>query len=108
MKTEIILAIIIILGVIFAWYLIGDIALGGLLTLFGLGTTRKVIAEKINTLKSNADEHEDISDHLVDVATKTQQEADKIDTVIKEVTEKPVDYEKPIESVISHAKKDWL
>lgn len=95
-----ILAVLVILGVIFAWYLIGDVALGGLLLLFGLkGKKRK---------QEYVDENSDISDYLINSAKDKQKEARKVDKEIENVMDSPVDYEKPIEEVVKNAKKDWI
>lgn len=102
---QIVIGVFIILGVLVAWYLIGDVALGGLLALFGLGRGKG--REQAEKLRTEANMDAERANKLASDASDKQQEAKKVDQEIDEIIEEPVDYEKPVEEVVENAKKDW-
>ena len=97
-------SVLIIIGVAVAWYFIGDVALAGLLALFGLGGAN---LKKANQLKDEADEHVDMANHFINVVSDKQEKAAKFDREIELTKTEPVDYEKPRQEVVDDAKKDW-
>lgn len=97
------LVILILLGI--AWHF-GNIALGGLLALLGLGGIHKIRTKEAG-LKREADEHEAMSARLADKAANFQSGATRLDANIEKIMHSDVDDKKTIDKVVGHAKEDW-
>lgn len=103
-KIHLIILICVVVAV--AWWFIGDVALGGLLALFGLGGGKKDEATA-RTYNTQADEHVEMAEEDINTAAEHAEIADKVNDDIAGVLNQPVDHKKPIDEVVEDAKKDW-
>ena len=98
--------ILILVLVAIAYWLIGDVALGGLLALIGLSGDKE--EKESGDFKRDAETHENQAEVYLDRAQQEQMEADKLnDERIKVIIDSEPDETTPLNQVVNDAKKDW-
>jgi Sec-independent protein translocase protein TatA len=89
-----------------AYWLIGDVALGGLLALLGMGSDEA--KKESSNFKRDAETHENQAEVYLDRSQQEQMEVDKLNEErIKVIIESEPDDTTPLNQVVKDAKKDW-
>lgn len=103
--SKIYLIALILIGVIVAWWFVGDVALAGLLSLLGVDGKRKY--NKAQELKQETEVNEELAAIDKKDAVRVNDEIGQANKNITEIVNTPVDFDKPINEVVADAKEDW-
>jgi len=105
MKNRILIIVVVIVGVAIAWQFFGGAALTGLLGLFiPTGKDNEANADRLD---AEADEHEEMANHIVEEIKNTNDSTEELRNDITEIVQSTDDKQDPIQEVIEDGKEDW-